>query len=175
VPTEIGHYRGDPLDKELPNAGFTLGTPAAIVFGETGGQTLLLVVQGIDNLIYENFFFPSYPGGHPPPLFFWRGWTDVPGGGQTPSGPEVVITGEASWERPWVFVQGFDNRVYHNTPSPDLGEMLEGIWTGWTEVPGNGQTLSGPGAEGTPTSGHVLAIRGMDNQIYVARVDTGTD
>jgi hypothetical protein len=109
--------------------------------------TMYLFVRGTDNRIYQN----HYDRG-------WGGWSEVPGGGSTPSAPAAAnYQGGAV-----VFVRGTDNRIYQNHNND----------RGWSEVPGGGTTLSGPAATATdagtalPQTALYVFVRGTDNHIY---------
>jgi hypothetical protein len=45
----------------------------------------------------------------------WSGWSELPGGGRTPSGPAAVKFGEDLY----VFVRGTDDSIYRNRLSLD--------------------------------------------------------
>src|SRR5262245_43012008 len=79
----------------------------------------------------------------------WSGWSEVPGGGLTVSGPSA-----ASYQgRVYLAVQGTDDVIYWNVASGSG-------WSGWSYVP-NGQTATGP-ALSLP----YLFVQGYDNAIY---------
>jgi len=132
---------------EVPGNRLTLGGPGATVFNN---ELYLFVegkndlVQGINNRIYLNRFNGVS----------WSGWSEVPGGGLTPSEPEAVVFKNALY----LFVRGTNSRIYLN--------RFNGVsWSGWSEVPGGGLTLSGPGAAVFQNALY-LAVQGTDNRIY---------
>ena len=85
----------------------------------------------------------------------WSAWTEVPGGGLTPSGPgAVVYRGNL-----YLLVRGTNDGIFLNVRDP------RGQWSGWTEVPGQGRTPSGPA--GVRFADRLyLFVRGTDNGIY---------
>lgn len=87
------------------------------------------------------------------PAWAWGGWSELPGGGSTPTAPAVVPgSGE-------VFVRGTDDRIYVNYREG-------GGWNGWVEVPGGGRTKAAPAA--VRTAGVLwIAVRGTDDYIYL--------
>jgi hypothetical protein len=94
-----------------------------------------------------------------PAVATFGGWSALPGGGATSSGPEVVtFNGE-----PWVFVRGTDDHIYQN-------RLTGGNWTGWSEVPGGGLTVGEPSA--AVFNGELyLFVRGSSNRfIYLNRL-----
>jgi hypothetical protein len=116
---------------------------------------------------YTNEYIPANGGE------FWRtrigkfsfpacgNWEEVPGGGATPAGPEIIFYQS---ER-WIFVRGTDDHIYYTTQSA-------GTWSGWSEVPGGGATLSRPGA--AEFNGELyLFVHGTDDRIYVNRLTAG--
>src|SRR3989304_1195415 len=65
------------------------------------------------------------------------GWSAVPGGGQTLSGPAAAVFNNELY----VFVQGADNGIYVN--------RFDGVsWTGWSSVPGGGARRAGAAGAG---------------------------
>jgi hypothetical protein len=52
-----------------------------------------------------------------------------------------------------------------NTSSTLQQSTMSSAWTGWSQVPGNGFTLSGPGAT-VYQNKLFLFVRGTDNRIY---------
>jgi hypothetical protein len=103
-----------------------------------------------------------------PRLPDWSGWSEVPGGGFTPSGPAATVDYSGQYH---VYVRGTDDRIFEN-----FQNRLDGFrWSGWSEfnayvatVDGPPQyhpgfTLSEPAAGAF--SGGVL-VRGLDSRIY---------
>jgi hypothetical protein len=60
-----------------------------------------LFVRGTDDRIYQNKLHRST----------WSGWSELPGGGLTPSGPAAARFGEDDL---YVFVRGTDHGIYGN-------------------------------------------------------------
>ena len=78
----------------------TPSQPAAVL--DSSGN-LRLYVRGTDRCrIYVNTRTGST----------WSGYSEVPGGGLTPSGPEAVLEGS----QVQLFVRGVDDRIYTITP-----------------------------------------------------------
>jgi hypothetical protein len=61
-------------------------------------------------------------------------------------------------------VRGLDNRIYENY-SNDLSH-----WSGWSEVPGEGLTISEPAAT-IYNNQLLLFVRGYDNRVYLNKFD----
>ncbi len=87
----------------------------------------------------------------------WRGWSEIPGGGQTPSTPTGV------WFKPeklvYLFARGFDDRAYFQT-------TFKSYFSGWIEVPGNGLFRSSFSAVVWFDQIYLFG-RGYDDRIYV--------
>src|SRR4051812_30849390 len=69
--------------QEVAGGGLTPSAPAVVTGVQSGFSILDLFVRGVDSRIYENAFTHS---GFP-------GWSEVPGGGFTSSGPAAVVQG----------------------------------------------------------------------------------
>jgi hypothetical protein len=139
---------------QVPGNGFTIDTPAAL-----GGS---LFVRGTNDHLYVNTFNGTT----------WSGWSEVPGNGSTLSGP-TTATYIAPGGGPFLnlFVRGTNDHLYVNTHGGTK-------WSGWSEVPGNGLTPSGPAATtlDVPPSENILYLfaRGTDNKINVNTFANGT-
>jgi hypothetical protein len=84
----------------------------------------------------------------------WSGWSEVPGGGATPSGPAAATYLGSEY----LFVRGIDSRIYVN-------RLTGSSWTGWAEVPGGGATPNAPSV--TVYNGTLrLFVQGNDSRIY---------
>lgn len=83
-------------------------------------------------------------------------WTEVPGGGLTPSSPAAVLEGSTLH----LVVRGLDNHLYLNSRSG-------GTFGGWSEVPGGGLTLSQPAAILDSSGALRLYVQGINNRLYV--------
>jgi hypothetical protein len=131
---------------EVPGGWSTISEPAAAFIVRQILQNsgpLELFVRGTDNGIYENTFDGNS----------WSTWSEVPGGGQTLSGPAAVDDG-GSLE---LFVRGLDDGIWEND--------LNGL--GWSLVPGL-LTISTPaGVFDVKSQKLKLFARGINNRIYV--------
>jgi hypothetical protein len=126
-----------------------------VAFSEPGVSGFALTnifVRGSDNRIYQT----DYDG------IGFHEWAEVPGDGLTLSGPAAtffappVITPHGLM----LFVRGTDNRIYQN-----ILPTLETRWLGWTEVPGDGLTISKPAP--IEYGGDLrLFVRGTNDRIY---------
>lgn len=123
--------------------GGTAHSPAAIM----DGSTLHLFVRGIDGALYLN----SRTDGT------WGGFSAVPGGGQSKSGPAAVFDSAGTLR---LYIQGADDRLY-------LNSRTSGTWSGWSAVPGGGQTRSGPAAVLDSDNNLWLVVRGLDDGIWI--------
>ncbi|MEM2507235.1 MAG: C1 family peptidase [Nitrososphaeria archaeon] len=109
---------------------------------------LYLVVRGMDNSIWLNI----YDGNK------WVGWEKLPG--STPDSPAVaILNGNLH-----IIVRGYNpsNSIYHGIYNVDTK-----VFSGWQRIPGS--TPSAPAlAAKTDKDVLYLAVRGMDNRIYIA-------
>ena len=143
---------------EVPGGGRTASAPA-VALGP--GGTLHLAVRSASNRIYYNrsVGVSSVGGGYN--FSTWTGWSEIPGGGLTPSAPAIRFV---RWGVS-VFVRGTDNGIYENT----LNTNFTG-WSGWGEIPGGGRTTAGPAAAGWYGGGvpvwTYLVVQGTDGRIY---------
>jgi hypothetical protein len=90
----------------------------------------------------------------------------VPGNGSTFDSPGAVIYSPSLK----LFVRGTDNKLYVNTSNGTT-------WSGWSQVPGNQFTLSGPTAA-TYVAGEAnllaLLVRGTNDHLYMNTFDGTT-
>jgi hypothetical protein len=138
---------------QVPGNGFTIDTPAAL------GMSLF--VRGTNDHLYVNTFSGTT----------WSGWSEVPGNGLTLSGPTTAVSIAPGGTFLNLFVRGTNDHLYVNRTSGGT------TWSGWSEVPGNGLTPSGPAATLLAFNlGNTLYlfIRGPDNKIYVNTFANGT-
>jgi hypothetical protein len=97
---------------EIPGGGSTPSAPAATVYNNGTLDVLEVAVRGGDNRIYHNQFSPLTRA--------WSGWGEIPGGGATPSGPDMTVYGTHLQ----VVVRGTDDGLWLNG--------FDGVsWTGW--------------------------------------------
>jgi peptidoglycan/xylan/chitin deacetylase (PgdA/CDA1 family) len=184
---------------EVPGHGLTPSAPAAT----TDKNNLNLFVRGTDNKIYVNALngaswsgwgqvpgnglTPSAPGALGVSLFVrgtnnhlyvntfnettWSGWSEVPGHGLTLSGPATAVSIAPEGTFLNLFVRGTNDRIYVNRTSGGM------TWSGWSEVPGQALTPSGPAATTLAFNlGNTLYlfVRGTDGTIYVNTFANGT-
>ncbi|MDE2180342.1 MAG: S8 family serine peptidase [candidate division NC10 bacterium] len=83
-------------------------------------------------------------------------FSEVPGGGLTPSSPAAVLDGTTLH----LVVRGLDNHLYLNSRSG-------GTFGGWSEVPGGGLTLSQPAAVLDSSGALRLYVQGLNSHLYV--------
>jgi hypothetical protein len=141
---------------EVPFGGATLGGPAATVYNNGQVDVLELAVRGTDSRIYHNIYNP---------VTGWTGWSEVPGGGSTPSAPDLAVTGDSLS----IVVRGFDDQLYINT--------FDGVtWTGWAVMASMAIVVDDPALSLFNGSLSVFT-RLSDNQILrtASPLDGGTD
>jgi hypothetical protein len=115
----------------VPGFGTTIDAPAAVRLG--GAGLLYLLVRGPESGIYFNRLDTS--GGSE----VWSGWREIPGRGRTPSAPAVTPYEDHQGNDLAVFVRDYNNGIAYNRYSSHRD-----AWTGWSLVPGGGQTPSAP-------------------------------
>ena len=132
--------------------GRTPSSPALTIDRDTG--SLYIVVRGMDNGIYYNV----YKNG------VWSGWSRLPG--RTSAGPAAAFINN----KLHIIVKGFsDNSLWHGwvdftTFSPS--------WSGWSKL--SGATPSSPDLSiDYETQELFLAVRGLNNKIYINRYREG--
>ncbi len=94
-------------------------------------------VRRFDNKIFST----GFQGGN---------WTEVPGGGLTPSAPAVAGS--------LIVVRGTDNGIHYNA-------VTGSGWLGWRRVAGGGLTPSAPAVTHFG-GGYLTVVRGTDDRIY---------
>lgn len=82
-------------------------------------------------------------------------WTEVPGGGLTPSSPAVAAAPNGNL---YLVVQGIDNHIYLNI-------RRNGTWLGWAPLPSE-RTGSSPAAVVDVNGNLQVFIRGIDDSLY---------
>jgi hypothetical protein len=89
----------------------------------------------------------------------WTGWSEVPGGGRTPSPPSATIGNLGDPLN--LYVRGTDDGIY--------ATMFTGTdWLPhWYELPGAARTPSGPAATGEAGGNMMVSIRKADDTIFV--------
>jgi hypothetical protein len=90
----------------------------------------------------------------------WLGWTQVPGGGSTIDAPGAGGVGAPAFDR-YVAVRGTFNGIHINH-----FRFVTGGWSGWSEIPGGGRTLSGPAVETQPNRA-IVVVRGTNDGVYM--------
>jgi hypothetical protein len=115
-------------------------------FAVVSQNTLFVFARGTNDAIYYKTL-----------THVWSNWTEIPGGGRTPSGVNAVPVGSDLH----LFVRGVDQLIYTNI----LG--ANGQWGGWVEVPGSGGTSAAPRA--VVMEGAIfIAVRAIrDNHVYL--------
>ncbi len=101
----------------------------------------VVCVRSLDNRIYY-----SRQSGEA-----WGSWSEVPGGGRTPSAPAVAGN--------LLVVRGTDNGIHYTGLAP------AGSWRAWQQVAGVGRTSSAPAVTGYG-AGYLSVVRGTDGGIY---------
>ena len=133
--------------------GKTCDEPALAIMG----NDLHLVVRGMDNGLYHKIMNIN--------TGVWGDW--IPLGGSTTSAPTFITSTTNSLA---LVVRGSDDGIYYNSyiRVPLGGDLWLVMWTGWTSL--GGATCDKPAlaSDGTTLT---LAVRGMDNGIYVKAKD----
>ena len=125
-------------------------TPDALA-GASSATAIHLFHRGNDNKIYVS----TRSHG------LWTGWSEVPGGGLTPSAPAVALEDVGLLH---VFVRGTDDRVYWN-PSEVVNDVPVNFGS-WLEVPGGGRTRDALAAVASAEGVHVVA-RSTTNRVFM--------
>jgi hypothetical protein len=96
---------------------------------------------------------------------------EVPGGGLTSSRPAVATFSHWAVSGLYLFVRGLNNRIYENYCEYPVDKVSAcsnaASWSGWSEVPGNGITLSAPAAidrYGDATGSQLLFVRALTTE-----------
>ena len=126
-------------------------SPPALAAGSD--CTLYLLVRGSDDGIYLR----TLPNGGS-----WSGWQKLPG--KTVDGPTVAVVESVLH----VAVRGSDgSSIWHGRM-----DRASGNWLGWSRV--SGSTPSKPSLAAASATEVYLAVRGMNNRVYVNRWESGT-
>jgi len=152
--------KAGPRVVEVPGDGRTPSGLGVVAGTLSDTRIVELFIRGNDDHIYSNGMDRGAKFGEASD--FTR-WVEVPpGGAETGSEPAAVIHQDALK----LFIRGLDDRIYENDFRPILRDPDVYAWSGWSEVFGNGFTLSGPAAvvdnEGTLR----LFVRGLDDGIW---------
>ena len=145
-----------PLTVELPGDGRTPSGPGVVAGKLSDFDFIEVFVRGNDDHVYLNVMYVGIQQQSD-----FTSWVPVPGDQSTISEPAAVIYNGVLK----LFVRDQDSKIYEadftGSPiEPDTG------WSPWSEVPGEGLTLSGPAAVVGQDGVLRLFVRGFDDEIY---------
>jgi hypothetical protein len=91
----------------------------------------------------------------------YTGWSDVSNGQSTATTP----VGLSYLGQEWLFIRDPSGRILYNRLT-----SVDGPWTGWKEVPGNGRTTAAPTVTVRGNTLHVF-VRGTDGYVWGTKYD----